>query len=132
MHSYYKPTTSSLQVHYKFTTRKDELDGESTTYILPRRSELRWLVFRRALRCQCVYSRWSLVFPGTAARLHIIRSSQQAALHPDVAPISSVHSDFAASYGDLVRSQVVDQHEWYAFPNMTRDEVLAFRTYDSD
>lgn len=146
---------------------------------------------------------------------HIIRSPQQAALHPDLAPISSVHSDFAASYGDLVRSQyqssdqqviarllqagitaddvssakrllilqfwrnlgpekmdlplafcdartvsqadiqpslvenyagasfdfetlsiappqVVDQHEWYGFPHMNRDEVVAFRTYDSD
>ena len=146
---------------------------------------------------------------------HIIRSPQQAALHPDLAPISSVHSDFAASYGDLIRlryqsndgqtlaslreagitaddvssarrllilqfwrnlgpekmdlplafcdartvphtdirpslvedyaggginfetlgiapPQVVDQHQWYGFPNMNRDEVVAFRTYDSD
>ena len=24
-----------------------------------------------------------------------------------------------------------DQHQWYVFPEMTRDEVVAFRTYDS-
>ena len=146
---------------------------------------------------------------------HIIRNPQQASLHPDLAPIRSVHSDFAASYGDLIRSRylmddaqtlsslrqagisggavgrarrllilqfwrnlgaekmdlplafcdartvpqtdirpslvedyagggfdfetlgiapprVKDQHQWYGFPNMHRDEVVAFRTYDSD
>lgn len=36
---------------------------------------------------------------------HIIRNPQQASLHPDLAPIRSVHSDFAASYGDLIRSR---------------------------
>lgn len=146
---------------------------------------------------------------------HIMRNPQQASLHPDLAPICSVHSDFAASYGDLIRARyqggdaqmlgsldeagitgvevmqarrllilqfwrnlgpvkmdlplafcdartvpqtdirpslvedyagggvnfetlgvapprIPGQHEWYWYPNMHRDEVVAFRTYDSD
>lgn len=34
---------------------------------------------------------------------HIKRNVEQAALHPDLGPISYVHSDFAASYGDRIR-----------------------------
>lgn len=145
---------------------------------------------------------------------HIQRNPAQASRHSDLAPIQAVHSDFAASYGDLLRSRyqrgdpamqaclqragldqdavanaqrlvilqfwrnlgaakmdlplafcdartvpqadirpslVEDyaggginfetlgilppttpgQHHWYVYPNMQRDEVVAFRTYDS-
>ena len=35
---------------------------------------------------------------------HIKRGPEHAARHQDLAPILSVHSDFAAGYDDLVRS----------------------------
>lgn len=146
---------------------------------------------------------------------HIRRNPEEAARHADLGPISFVHSDFAASYGDLVRGRyqqpepltrdalaragvtandvtsarrllilqfwrntgpakmdlpiafcdartvpaedlrvlpVVDyagggfdfetlaveapddpeRHRWYTFPEMRPDEVVAFRTFDSD
>lgn len=146
---------------------------------------------------------------------HIKRNPQQAALHADLGPIAYVHSDFAASYGDLLRDtyrvprpesqralqragidgevvararrllvlqfwrnvgpatmdlplafcdarsvapadlQVLPvanyagggfdfdtlgispprepgRHRWYVFPDMLPDEVVAFRTFDSD
>ncbi|MFW6093696.1 MAG: CmcJ/NvfI family oxidoreductase [Pseudomonadota bacterium] len=146
---------------------------------------------------------------------HISRNPEEAARHQDLAPISFVHSDFAASYGDLVRNayrqptedaaralaregisgetvigarrllilqfwrntgpprmdlpiafcdarsvpaaalrtfpvqnyadtgidfetlgvvapQHPDEHRWYTFPEMRTDEVVAFRTYDSE
>lgn len=36
---------------------------------------------------------------------HIRRNPEEAARHADLGPISFVHSDFAASYGDLVRDR---------------------------
>lgn len=143
---------------------------------------------------------------------HIKRGPEQVKLHSDLGPISFVHSDFAASYGDLMReyysadsaeallslnrsgATVADvqqssrlmilqfwrnlgeekmdlplafcdartvaesdlrpfpvqdyagggfnfdtlgvaaseNHAWYTFPEMTRNEVAVFRTYDSD
>jgi hypothetical protein len=146
---------------------------------------------------------------------HIRRNPSEAARHGDLAPITLVHSDFADSYGDLIRDRyrrpgadeeralhragttaadlagarrllilqfwrnlgpakmdmplafcdartvgrddvrafpVSDYagtgfdfealgvlapadptaHEWYAFPELQADEVVAFRTYDSD
>lgn len=145
---------------------------------------------------------------------HILRNPEQAQIHEDLAPIQFVHSDFAESYGDLMRQyyagdseearislaneqitpadvaaakrmvilqfwrnvgpskmdlpiafcdarsvsseEVVaapvedyagggfdfetlavlgpkdGHHEWYTFPDMAIDEVVAFRTYDSD
>jgi hypothetical protein len=144
---------------------------------------------------------------------HIRRSPEEAKRHSDLSPIPLVHSDFADSYGDLLRNlyksgdraeaaeregvsadvvagarrlmilqfwrnlgpakmdlplafcdaRTVPRdairpfevknyagsgfdfealaieppsdpaaHEWYAFPEMTIDEVVAFRTYDSD
>jgi hypothetical protein len=147
---------------------------------------------------------------------HIKRGPEHAARHQDLAPISFVHSDFAAGYDDLVRRSFVqpsgpgqvralerngvsaedvarasrlvilqfwrnlgpprmdfplgfcdartvtphdvrpipvsdyagsgvdfealavlapgerDQYRWYAFPDMRPDEVVAFRTYDTD
>lgn len=146
---------------------------------------------------------------------HIRRNPEEAARHPDLGPIAFVHSDFAASYGELIRGlyrnpkpesqralaragisaeavgnarrllilqfwrntgparmdlpiafcdarsvpaedlrplPVTDyagggfdfetlavaaptgpiRHEWYGFPELERDEVIAFRTYDSE
>mgnify|MGYP001627438901 CR=1 FL=1 len=146
---------------------------------------------------------------------HITRSPQDAARHQDLSPITFVHSDFALSYLDLIRSsyehptegaaaalarngltsqdvqdaqRIVilqfwrnlgpakmdlplawcdartvrpdeafpipvsdyagtgidfealavrapddpERHHWYAFPEMQPDEVVAFRTYDTD
>jgi hypothetical protein len=146
---------------------------------------------------------------------HINRNPEQAQRHADLAPIAFVHSDFAASYGALLRSRYSEpgpearkaleragvtadfvstarrllvlqfwrntgpakmdlplafcdgrsvsaddlkaiavtnyagggfdfealsvlapddpsRHRWYAFPEMHRGEVVAFRTYDSD
>lgn len=146
---------------------------------------------------------------------HIRRNPEEAARHADLGPIRFVHSDFAASYGDLIRGRyrqpealtrdaleragvtaddVVsarrllilqfwrntgpakmdlpiafcdartvppedlrvlpvidyagggfdfetlavaapddpDRHRWYTFPEMRPDEVVAFRTFDSD
>jgi hypothetical protein len=128
---------------------------------------------------------------------HIRRSPAQAARHHDLAPITLVHSDFADSYGDIIRhrddasaaarrllilqfwrnvgpakmdlplafcdARTVPRdeirpfpvknyagggldfealgvaapadpsaHAWYAFDRLTPDEVVAFRTYDSD
>jgi hypothetical protein len=143
---------------------------------------------------------------------HIKRGPEQVKLHADLGPISFVHSDFAASYGDLMRQYYSvdtaeallslqksgatvddvkqsrrlmilqfwrnlgdekmdlplafcdartvaesdlrafpvqdyagggfnfetlgvapsDNHAWYVFPEMKRDEVAVFRTYDSD
>ena len=31
-----------------------------------------------------------------------------------------------------VMGRHIDQHKWYAFPNLSQDEVVVFRTYDSD
>lgn len=36
---------------------------------------------------------------------HIRRNPEEAARHPDLGPIRFVHSDFAASYGDLIRKR---------------------------
>jgi hypothetical protein len=144
---------------------------------------------------------------------HIKRSPDDAKRHSDLSPIPLVHSDFADSYGDLLRKLYADgdraeaaeregvspdvvvgarrlmilqfwrnlgapkmdlplafcdardvprgalqpftvknyagsgfdfealafaapedaaEHHWYGFPEMTIDEVVAFRTYDSD
>jgi hypothetical protein len=146
---------------------------------------------------------------------HIKRNPEQAAQHGDLAPITFVHSDFALSYGDRIRSvyqnpkpdskaalaragissaaferarrililqfwrnvgpakmdlplafcdartvraedvrpipvtnyagggfdfdalavlapETATQHRWYVFPNLRRDEIVAFRTYDSE
>ena len=143
---------------------------------------------------------------------HLVRGPEQVKLHADLGPISLVHSDFAASYGDLMReyysadtpeallslnksgakvsdvkqsSRLMilqfwrnlgeakmdlplafcdartvaesdlrpfpvqdyagggfdfetlgvapsDDHAWYVFPEMNRDEVAVFRTYDSE
>lgn len=144
---------------------------------------------------------------------HIKRSPDEAKKHSDLSPIPLVHSDFADSYGDLLRKMYQsgdraeaaeregispdtianarrlmilqfwrnlgppkmdlplafcdartvprdairpfpvknyagsgfdfealaiapptdqDEHRWYAFPEMTIDEVVAFRTYDTD
>tara|TARA_R110002072_G_scaffold51389_10_gene137971 strand:- start:29 stop:847 length:819 start_codon:yes stop_codon:yes gene_type:complete len=143
---------------------------------------------------------------------HIKRGPEQQKLHSDFGPIAFVHSDFAESYGDLMRQYYSadtpeaalglsksgatvddvkqcgrlmiiqfwrnlgepkmdtplafcdartvsksdlrpfpvqdyggagfdfetlgiapsDAHTWYAFPEMNRDEVAVFRTYDSD
>ena len=145
---------------------------------------------------------------------HILRNPEQAELHEDLAPIQFVHSDFAESYGGLMREfyrsdaeearlglereeatpqdvanasrmlilqfwrnvgpSVMDlpiafcdartvgekeilaapvedyagdgfdfetlavlppgdgHHAWYTYPDMSIDEVVAFRTYDSD
>lgn len=146
---------------------------------------------------------------------HINRNPEQAARHSDLGPIAFVHSDFAASYGELIRNnyrqpseqarraldragvraddvvsaprllilqfwrntgeprmdlplafcdvrtvpaddlraipvkdyagggfdfealaviapEAGERHAWYAYPDMTRDEIVAFRTYDSD
>ena len=144
---------------------------------------------------------------------HIRRSPEEAKRHSDLSPIPLVHSDFADSYGDLLRKlygsgdraeaakrdgvppdvvvgarrlmilqfwrnlglpkmdlplafcdartvprdairpfpvknyagsgfdfealaiappEDLDEHRWYAFPEMTIDEVVAFRTYDTD
>lgn len=146
---------------------------------------------------------------------HIRRNPEEAARHPDLGPIAFVHSDFAASYGPLIRGLYRDpgpesrraldragidaevvcharrllilqfwrntgparmdlpiafcdartvpasdlrtlpvtdyagggfdfdtlgvaapedpgRHHWYAFPELGRKEVIAFRTYDSD
>lgn len=144
---------------------------------------------------------------------HIKRSPEEAKRHSDLSPISFVHSDFADSYGDLLRDMYrsgeradaaqrqgvspeevagakrlmifqvwrnigpakmdrplafcdarsvgrgevrafpvknyagsgfdfealgivapedPDAHRWYVFPEMQIDEVVAFRTYDSD
>lgn len=142
---------------------------------------------------------------------HIKRGPEQLKIHADYGPISFVHSDFAASYGDLMRQSYTadtpeamlslsksgatlqdvkqcgrlmilqfwrnigaekmdlplafcdartvseqdlrafpvndyagggfnfetfgvaanDRHAWFAFPEMKRDEVAVFRTYDS-
>lgn len=140
---------------------------------------------------------------------HIKRSPDEAKRHTDYSPIPLVHSDFADSYGDILRKmygtgdraeaaaregisaetiagaqrlmvlqfwrnlgapkmdlplafcdartsprdeirpfevnnyadsgftfealafEPSDAHAWYAFPEMTRDEVVAFRTFDS-
>lgn len=145
---------------------------------------------------------------------HIRRNPEEAARHADLGPIAFVHSDFAASYGELIRGlyrdpkpesrraleragitaeavvnarrllilqfwrntgpQTMDlpiafcdarsvpatdlrtlpvsdyagggfdfdtlgvvapedpaRHQWYGFPGLGRDEVVAFRTYDS-
>jgi hypothetical protein len=141
---------------------------------------------------------------------HIKRGPDQAKRHEDLGPISFVHSDFADSYGDLMRERYTageeaqaylqsigasvddikncsrlmiiqfwrnlgeakmdlplafcdartvtnrdlrpfpvqdyagegfdfetlgvasnERHKWYVFPEMTRDEVVVFRTYDS-
>ncbi|MGI8794652.1 MAG: CmcJ/NvfI family oxidoreductase [Acidimicrobiales bacterium] len=35
---------------------------------------------------------------------HIVRSAEEARRHPDYAPITLVHSDFADSYGDKIRA----------------------------
>ena len=38
-------------------------------------------------------------------------------------------------YGDPYRALAIvssDAHQWYAFPEMTTDEVVAFRTYDTE
>jgi hypothetical protein len=132
-----------------------------------------------------------------SVRRHIRRSPQEARKHQDLAPITLVHSDFADSYGDLLRKEdeavakarriVILQfwrnigpakmdlplgfcdardvprddirpfpvtnyagggidfdalgfekprragdHHWYAFLELQPDEVIAFRTYDSD
>ena len=141
---------------------------------------------------------------------HIKRSPEAAKQHSDLSPIPFVHSDFAASYGDLLRKMYrsgdrvasggidgavvadarrivifqvwrnigparmdrplafcdartvardetrdfpvknyagsgfdfealavvapadADAHKWYVFPEMQADEVVGFRTYDSD
>lgn len=145
---------------------------------------------------------------------HILRNPEQAKIHEDLAPIQFVHSDFAESYGELMRNYYAGdseearsslasegitpaevasarrmlilqfwrnvgprkmdlpiafcdarsvtrqevmaapvedyagggfdfetlavlepkdgRHAWYSFPEMTIDEVVAFRTYDSD
>jgi hypothetical protein len=146
---------------------------------------------------------------------HIRRSPQDAARHPDLGPIAFVHSDFAESYGELLRQSYrdprpaalaaleregttpeavtaarrlmvlqfwrntgparmdmplgfcdarsvpvgdvrpipvtnyagegfdfealaivapddPDAHRWFAFPEMEHDEVVVFRTYDTD
>lgn len=145
---------------------------------------------------------------------HIIRSPEAAKRHVDLGPITFVHSDFADSYGELIRQRYEvttdetrdaldragitgaqvrsarrmvilqfwrnigparmdmplafcdarsvpatstcklpvkdyagggfdfetlgilapdsrDEHQWYVFPDMTREEIVAFRTYDS-
>ena len=145
---------------------------------------------------------------------HIKRNPEQAKVHADLAPITFVHSDFAESYGDLMRSYYAgdneevrnsleiagikatdvarakrmvilqfwrnlgaekmdlpiafcdaqnvtrdemltilvsdyagggfdfetlgvqapkdDHHKWYFFPEMKKDEVVVFRTFDSE
>lgn len=42
---------------------------------------------------------------------HIRRNPEEAARHPDLGPIAFVHSDFAASYGDLIRHRYRGQEE---------------------
>jgi len=48
-----------------------------------------------------------------------------------------VVADYAGGGGQFEALSVAapaepDRHRWYAFPEMTADEVIAFRTYDSD
>ena len=51
-------------------------------------------------------------------RSHILRNPQQARVHDDLAPIRFVHSDFAPSYGGLMR-------EFYAGDSEEARESLA-------
>jgi len=48
-----------------------------------------------------------------------------------------VVSDYAGARGQFEALAVIapsepDRHHWYAFPDMTADETVAFRTYDTD
>jgi hypothetical protein len=88
---------------------------------------------------------------------HVKRDPEQAAKHPDLGPIEFVHSDFAESYGTVKAAELrtlpvhnyaggsfffetlaviaprdASAHRWFAFPDMQRDEVVVFRTFDSD
>jgi hypothetical protein len=49
-----------------------------------------------------------------------------------------VVTDYAGAGGGAFEALAVrapdppDRHRWYTFPEMTADEVIAFRTYDTD
>lgn len=62
---------------------------------------------------------------------HIRRNPEEAERHADLGPISFVHSDFAASYGDLIRRRYaqpeVQTREALQRAGVTTDDVISAR-----
>jgi hypothetical protein len=77
--------------------------------------------------CVAIIQVWRPTHEPLAA--HPLCLSDAGTTTPDDFPISErIYPD---RIGQTYRVRHNPQHEWYWFPNMTRDEVLVFKVYDS-